>query len=106
MKAITETFLKRPSTRLGWGAVGIAVACVVLIIITATMVMNTQVNEAGPQSAAPNMGIPIVFFGLAAGIVGLIAVIRQHERSWLVWLALLPGIVSIVLLIRDLLVAL
>jgi hypothetical protein len=29
--------------------------------------------------------------GLAAGIVGLIAVIQKRERSWLVWLTIPPG---------------
>jgi hypothetical protein len=30
--------------------------------------------------------------GLAAGIVGSVAVVRKLERSWLVWLAILPAL--------------
>jgi hypothetical protein len=39
--------------------------------------------------------------GLAAGILGLIAVIRKNERSWLVWLTLLPGLLVLFLLLGE-----
>jgi hypothetical protein len=39
-----------------------------------------------------------------AGIVGLIAVIRRHERSWLVWLAMLPGLMVVALVLGEFLV--
>jgi len=39
--------------------------------------------------------------GLAAGIVGLIAVIRQRERTRLVWLAILTGLFVIVIVIGE-----
>jgi hypothetical protein len=32
----------------------------------------------------PFYGIFMLLCGLSAGIIGLIAVLRQHERSWLV----------------------
>jgi hypothetical protein len=35
-------------------------------------------------------------FGLAAGIVGLIAIMQQHERSWLGWFAILLGLLALV----------
>ena len=34
---------------------------------------------------------------------GLIAVIRQNERSWLVWLTLLPGVLVLFLLLGEIL---
>jgi hypothetical protein len=39
----------------------------------------------------PFYGIFMMLCGLAAGITGLVAIIRRHEHSWLVWLTLLPG---------------
>jgi len=42
--------------------------------------------------------------GLAAGIVGLIAVIRRHERSWLVWLTILPGLLVLLFVLGEFLV--
>jgi hypothetical protein len=41
----------------------------------------------------------MVACALASGIAGLIAVARQHERSWLVWL--LPGLLVLFLLIGE-----
>jgi len=42
--------------------------------------------------------------GLAAGITGLIAIIRHHERSWLVGLAILPGLWVLFMLLGEFLV--
>jgi hypothetical protein len=42
--------------------------------------------------------------GLAAGIVGLMAVIRRQESSWLVWLTMLPGLMVLIFLLGELLV--
>jgi hypothetical protein len=39
----------------------------------------------------PFYGIFMMLCGLAAGVLGLIAVIRKHEHSWRVWLTILPG---------------
>jgi hypothetical protein len=38
------------------------------------------------------VGIVLLLCGIGGGITGLIALIRRHERSALVWLALLPGL--------------
>jgi hypothetical protein len=38
------------------------------------------------------VGIVLLVCGLGGGIAALIALIRGHERSALVWLALLPGL--------------
>jgi hypothetical protein len=39
--------------------------------------------------------------GLAAGIVGLIAVIGRRERSWLVWLSLLNGLMVVAFVLGE-----
>jgi len=65
----------RPSTQLGWWAVGLAVASIVL-------------NFA--WSILPGGAILGFICGLVGGVLALIAVIRQHERSWLVFLSVLP----------------
>jgi hypothetical protein len=38
------------------------------------------------------VGIVLLQCGIGGGIAALIALIRRHERSALVWLALLPGL--------------
>ena len=42
--------------------------------------------------------------GLSSGVVGLIAVLRRHERSALVWFTVLPGLFVLFLLIGEVLV--
>ena len=71
----SSSLWKRPSTRLGWWAVGLAVASIVL-------------NFA--WSILPGGAILGFICGLVCGVLALIAVIRQQERSWLVFLSVLP----------------
>jgi len=53
------------------------------------------------QAVLPFYGIVMTACGLAAGIVGLIAVIRRPERSWLVWLAMLPGLMVVAFVLGE-----
>ena len=49
-------------------------------------------------------GITMLLCGLAGGVVSLIASIRQHERSWLVWLSILTLLVDLFLVIGEFLI--
>jgi len=71
----SSSLWQRPSTRLGWWAIGLAVASIVLSFA---------------WSILPGGAIPSFICGLVGGVLALIAVIRQHERSWLVFLSILP----------------
>jgi hypothetical protein len=79
----------RPSTRLGWYSVGLAAAFVVLFIINAAVLLPAP--GVVPWREAM-LGIGLLGCGIGSGAVALIALIRRRERSWLVWLALLPGL--------------
>jgi len=104
----SSIFWKRPSTRLGWRAVGLAGVFIVLFIINSAVFMPLF-SRSGPydrfsQTVMPFYGIFMLLCGLSAGVVGLIAVLRQHERSWLVWLTILPCAFVLFLLLGELLV--
>jgi cytochrome bd-type quinol oxidase subunit 2 len=104
----TSSFTRRPHTRLGWWAVGIFILFVLLFIVNAIVFIPAARGEATArwvQVSLPNLGIFLVLSGLAAGILGLIAIIKQRERSWLVWLAILPSAFILLLLLGDLLLA-
>lgn len=75
MKTVSSHFLERPHTKLGWWAVGLAASSFVLQLA---------------WSILPGGAWLSFICGLAGGIVALIALIRQHERSWLVYLCILP----------------
>jgi hypothetical protein len=75
MNTMSSHFNERPHTTLGWWAVGLAAASILLMF--------------GWMFLPGGAGLSFLC-GLAGGIVALIAIIRQRERSWVVWLALLP----------------
>jgi ABC-type thiamin/hydroxymethylpyrimidine transport system permease subunit len=90
---------RRPRTRLGWWAVGLSAAYLVMYILNTAVLMRLAEDVSWRQTALPFYGISMMLCGLVAGVVGLLAVIRSRERSWIVWLALLLGasVVSFVL---------
>lgn len=104
MANASSTFLKRPHTRLGWWAVGLAIAYVVMNIVNSAVFMRLSGDEPWRQTILPFYGIVMMLFGLATFVIALIAVIRSHERSWLVWLTLLPGASAMVFVLGEFLV--
>jgi len=66
--------------------------------------MPSTVEVLWRQTVLPFYGIAMMACGLAAGIVGLIAVTRRQERSWLVWLTMLPGLMIVAFVLADFLV--
>ncbi len=93
-------FTQRPHTRPGWWAVWLMVAFAVMFFINAT-VFAPYYDSATPfrQVFLPVYWTFMLSCGLAAGVVGLAAMMRQHERSWLVWLSLLTGIFAALIVI-------
>jgi hypothetical protein len=89
MKTASHRFLGRPHTKLGWWAVVLAAASVVLLLA---------------WSILPGGAWLSFLCGLAGGVMALIALIRQHERSWLVFLCLLPMLNVFVFILGELLI--
>lgn len=107
MSATTNRFLGVPHSKPGRWSVGLAVLFMILLFLFTSVTMPITPEGAKPQPAFfPNLGCFTVILGLGAGITGLIAIIRKRERSLPVWLSLLPGVFSLVLLISDLIRAL
>ena len=82
-------FLRRPNSRLGWWAVGLAAASILLILA---------------WSVLPGGAWLAFICGFAGGVLALVAVIRQHERSWLVFFSILPLFWVLVFILGELLV--
>jgi hypothetical protein len=51
------------------------------------------------------VGFAMLGVGVAASVSSLIAIVRHHERSWVLWLALLPGAFVVFLLVGEFLIA-
>jgi len=109
MKTVSGPTLKRrmlawPSTRPGWWAIGLAAVYFVLSVINTVVFMPSIVMVPWRQTILPFYGIFMLLCGLSAGVVGLIAVTRWHERSLLVWLTLLPGLSVLFLVLGEFLI--
>ncbi len=86
MKTASNHFLERPHTRLGGWAVGLAAASIVLLFA---------------WSFLPGGAWPSFLCGVAGGLLGLEAIAREHERSWLVFLSILPMLNVIVFILGE-----
>jgi len=103
MKTISSHFIDKPHTKLGWWSVWLGVAFVVLFLINVAVLSLITDDASWRQMILPFYGIFMLICGLAGGIVGLIATIRKHERSSLVWLAILIGLFVLFLVLNELL---
>ena len=93
-------FLAWPSTRLGWWAVGLAAMFVTLFITNSAVLMPFP--EVIPwRQVRISYGLFMILVGFVSGIVGMVAVIRRHERSWLVWCTILPILFVVVFLLGE-----
>jgi hypothetical protein len=89
MNTRASHFNERPHTKLGWWAVGLAIVGILLVPAWTLL----------PGGAA--LGF---LCELAGGILALVAIARQRERSWALWLALLPMLNVFVFLLGEFLI--
>jgi hypothetical protein len=104
-RAVTATrggFLHLPSTPLGRISALIFLAGVVTYALTAVF-SSRPPDTPNPPDAGLNVGVlaGMVLFG-AALVTGLIALVRDRERSWAVWLAVLFPLPGMPLLVLEL----
>ena len=78
-----------PGTRLGWYSVGLAAAFVVLFMVNAAVLLPAAGVLAWREAF---VGTALLLCGMGGGVGALVALIRGHDRSWLVWLAMVPGL--------------
>lgn len=84
MKIDFSKFPTFPSTQFGKWAGGLAIVFVVLFLL----IMSSMIVFPGWL---------YLIIGIAAGALGLYAMIKQGEGSWLVWLAILCGVFAVIL---------
>jgi hypothetical protein len=96
-------FFQPPSTRPGWVSVGLAVLFVILYI--AVVIVNDMSKTLWGELAVNLyllLSLLMPLSGLATCVASLIAIVRKHERSWLVWLASLAGLIGALLVFANL----
>lgn len=105
----TGTFSSLPTTMAGRVSMWIAVVFVVLFTINSFvfMPMSGTTNNALDvfrERILPYYGVGMLLCGAVAGSVALFAITRNRERSFVLWLALLPLAFTIFLLLGEFLV--
>jgi hypothetical protein len=84
-----------PTSRLGRWSMWLAVAFVVMFAIN-TFVFMPISGVKDPTvvmfrtTVLPFYGVGMMLCGAIAGVVGLMSIIKDHERSWVVWLTIVP----------------
>ena len=91
MKTVSSHFLEIPHSRLGRWAVGISLLFAVLFLLVSNDLLLFS-------------GFLTIVLGVVAGLLDLSALIWKRERSWLIWLMLLPGLFAILFALGEVLV--
>ncbi len=97
-------FFGLPQTKLGWAAGSLLIAFVIMFFVNSFLFMPPSTNVLIPRTFLIFYGIFMMLCGFSAGVLGLFALIKNHERSWFVWLAVLPGAFVLFFLLGELLV--
>jgi hypothetical protein len=87
-----------PSTKLDWWSIVLVAIYEIFMIINNALLLNLPDDISWRVLLLPFYGI-LLIIGLVAGVIGLIAVTRSHERSLLVWLTVLLGLLTLIFLI-------
>lgn len=90
-RTTSSHFRELPHTKLGWWAVGLSVLFAALFLLVSNDLLRFS-------------GFLTMTMGVAAGLLTLVVVIWKRERSWLVWLMLLPGLFAILFALGEILV--
>lgn len=109
-----STWSQLPRSRVGQIVQQLVVVFVGLFVLNQlSVVLQNNLRDTAMGQIATQMpvavwmlvGFVMLAVGLAASITSIIAIIRHHERSWLLWLALLPGLFVVFLLVGEFLIA-
>ena len=99
-----SSFKEHPVTLVGKWAAGLAAAFVTMFLINTFVFMPTAgsaLNDVLRPVFLPVFGILMMLSGLAGGVVGVFALLRGRERSWMVWAAIAPGAFALFFLVGE-----
>jgi hypothetical protein len=93
-----------PESRVGWWAValaGLTVAGVVLIALAFALGVVEPADSFTDNWVLTVGGLAIWASGVSCVVAGAVATIRRHERSWMVLVATLLGLLPAALLLSE-----
>ncbi len=99
-RATGSRFPSLPSTSVGWWAGGLLIAWIVWLVLRSRL--SSQVFSpmiGGHRTAGTLLDAVTPLLAIVAAVVALVALVYYRERSWVVWLALLPGVLVLFVLV-------
>ena len=94
-----------PKSSLGRWSVGLAAAFILLFVLFQTFaasVRRNPVSNPGPPSPVILMAVVADYIsGIAAFVTGLISIIKSKERSILVFLVVVVGVLALLFLLGE-----
>lgn len=97
-----SSFFRMPVTQPGRWSVWLELMFVVMFIVNVVILSLVQDETFWRQAILPFYGSFMLLSGLAGGVFGLTAVIRQKERTAIVWLATLVGLFVLLIVLNEL----
>jgi hypothetical protein len=80
---------------------GLSVAGIVLLVLSFVLGVVEPADSYTDSWAQLGWGVGIWVCAVAAFATGLVAIVRHHERSWMVILATALGLLPLVLLLSE-----
>jgi hypothetical protein len=110
MKTPLNRFNERPATQIAWWGFGLGMAMILWVMLLSifTAVIRPWLFSANSPLVDPQFGIGMGFVLMVLGLATLVCclfAIFKGERSWAVWVALVPVAVFLFMLIADLVTA-
>jgi hypothetical protein len=93
-----------PESRVGRRAItlaGLSVTGIVLLVLGFAVGLVEPADSYTDSWAQLVWGVGIWACAVAAFVTGLVAILRHHERSWMVVLATALGLLPVVLLLSE-----
>lgn len=105
--APASKFASLPHTKLGRWAMWMAVTFIVMFVLNGLLVgfvIGPSTNAAVIEFSRvymPFWGVAMMTLGAAAGVVGMVAIIKYREHSWVAWATLLPLAIVLFFIIGE-----
>lgn len=100
----THSSTRSPESRVGRRAImlaGLTVAGVVMLVLSFVLGIVEPADSYTDSWPQLLWGVGIWACGVAAVVTGSVAVLRHHERSWMVVLAIVLGLLPLGLLLSE-----
>jgi hypothetical protein len=103
MRTSPSHFWGLPVTRLGRQAVWFGLGFLVLFVLNIFINLNLvrPADEPGFMGFYWALVIFMLGCGLAGGVLGLLAVTKQHEHSSLIWISIVLGLFVLLLVLNE-----